>query len=362
MKRTVVGLAAGACMVVAWTVGARAERLSFDFEKNTQGWKTIRGVSTKTTVGQESSGAAGSEKALLVSFHVKKKKAAGIVKKVNGVEGEGVRVWLKTDVATTVVIGLAEKDGSAYYHPVQTEAGKWQKVEASFDEFTLGDDSHDENGRLDLDQVRVLVIADAAGFLAESEPGANRRLWVDDYAVVPALSARAGPAPMEQPASEPEVEGWTPIPPPAGANASIAVIGDPGNAAADGGKTLEIRFKVQKGKVAGIARAVDGLSGWGVRVRLKTDAPTVLVVGAIEVDGSSYHHVLRTSGGQWQEVEAPFESFTLSDDSKDENGHLDLDQVRSILIADAAGFLSAGGADRTVWVSRFEIVNAPKGR
>ena len=44
MKRTVVGLAAGACMVVVWTLGARAEKLSFDFEKNTQGWKTIRGV------------------------------------------------------------------------------------------------------------------------------------------------------------------------------------------------------------------------------------------------------------------------------------------------------------------------------
>lgn len=160
-------------------------------------------------------------------------------------------------------------------------------------------------------------------------------------------------------------EGWS----------SISVIGDPATSDLSfdvtskpsdvkvGKGALETHYRVEEKKMAGIIRPVDGLAGKGLRVWLKTDTPATLVLGLIERDGSGYQYVVQTPLNKWTFVEVPFISFNLSDDSKDENGRLDPDQVSMILVADAGGFLPGAGIERTLWVDEYEItseLNVPK--
>lgn len=107
---------------------------------------------------------------------------------VQGLGGAGLGVWLRADRQTIVVLGVVEKDGSAYSLPVQLEPNRWKRVEEPFASLTLSSDSRDENGRLDLDQAATLIVADACGFL----PGATgpRTLWIEDYHVVSAMRPR----------------------------------------------------------------------------------------------------------------------------------------------------------------------------
>lgn len=140
-------------------------------------------------------------------------------------------------------------------------------------------------------------------------------------------------------------EGWSAVPPPDGLALDLALTEGPPST-----RSLRASYTMEPRKLAGIKRQVSGAVGTGIRVRLKTSSPTVLVIGCIEKDGSSYMHIVQTVAGQWRAVEAPFATFTLSDDSKDENERLDLDQIGTLVIADAGGFMPTAPTSRTLWV------------
>ena len=144
--------------------------------------------------------------------------------------------------------------------------------------------------------------------------------------------------------------GWQAIPPPTGPDVALALTDDP-----PARRSLRLRYRVAPKKLAGIIRQVSGLTGGGIRLRLRTDTPTAVVVGCIERDGSSYMRVVQTVGGRWTTFEAPFSAFVLSDDSKDENGRLDLDQVGTVVIADAAGMMPTASVDQTLLLDDIEL-------
>jgi len=146
------------------------------------------------------------------------------------------------------------------------------------------------------------------------------------------------------------LDGWVAAPQPAAVPIELSLTEGP-----PASRALRARYRVEPRKVAGIVRNVAGAVGSGLRVRLKTDTPTSLVIGCIERDGSSYMHIAQTAAGVWKRVEVLFATMTLSDDSKDENGRLDLDQIGAVVIADAAGFMPIAAASRTMWVDDFEF-------
>ncbi|PYR70438.1 MAG: hypothetical protein DMF88_02795 [Acidobacteria bacterium] len=115
---------------------------------------------------------------------------------------------------------------------------------------------------------------------------------------------------------------------------------------------------MEKKKVAGVLRQVNRFDGAGVRTFLMTRAPTVVVIGLIERDGSSYHHPVQMAPDEWREIDLRLQDFSLAEDSKDENGRLDPDQVNALVIADAAGFLPDADGDRELLVGKYEIVSA----
>lgn len=157
---------------------------------------------------------------------------------------------------------------------------------------------------------------------------------------------------------EESTEEWLTLPPPAGSEMSLSLTDRPTDVKV-GKHALMARYSIESRKLAALLHPVDGLAGRGIRVRLKTDVQTTLVLGLSERDGSNYAHPVRTEPGKWMLVEAPFTSFTLSTDSKDENGALDPEQVATVIIADAGGFLpgAAAGGLRTLWVDEYEATS-----
>lgn len=145
-------------------------------------------------------------------------------------------------------------------------------------------------------------------------------------------------------------DGWQAVPPPTAPPTQIGLTEGP-----QASRSLRLRYTVTPKKLAGIIHPVDGLLGGGIRLRAKTDTPTTLVVGCIERDGSSYMRTLQTRAGEWVRFEAAFNTLTLSDDSRDENGALDLEQVANVVIADAGGFMPTTGMDRTLWLDDIDV-------
>jgi hypothetical protein len=90
-----------------------------------------------------------------------------------------LRVSLRSEAKTTLLIGLKEEDGSQYNALLPVEAGQELKaVDLPLAEFKLGDDSADEDGKLSPAEVSEFGISDASGIMGQ--PVGHNTLWLDD--------------------------------------------------------------------------------------------------------------------------------------------------------------------------------------
>lgn len=164
------------------TLSAKPQPVLFTFERSMEGWTSIPlpgGVETTLLLVDESSGKDGKKRSLQAEYTTQSGKMAGFIRPVDGLKGNGLRVRLKTATAATLVLGFVERDGSTYMHVIQTLPNKWLLVEVQFTTFSISSDSTDENGRLDLDQIAVLIVADASGFAPQQ--AVKQTLSMDEY-------------------------------------------------------------------------------------------------------------------------------------------------------------------------------------
>jgi hypothetical protein len=88
-----------------------------------------------------------------------------------------------SEVEATVIISMKERDGSEYTQFIELTAGdELQPYEFDLASFTLSDDSQDENGQLDLTQVKELSIADVSVLSGKTVP--TNTLWLDDLTFI----------------------------------------------------------------------------------------------------------------------------------------------------------------------------------
>lgn len=86
---------------------------------------------------------------------------------------------VRSELTTTLIVGLKERDGSQYNFLLPLAAGEGLVTQdLALADAKLSDDSQDENGKLDMDQVKEFTIADVAQLVGQSN-GENR-LWIDD--------------------------------------------------------------------------------------------------------------------------------------------------------------------------------------
>ncbi|HSV73712.1 MAG TPA: LamG-like jellyroll fold domain-containing protein [Chthonomonadales bacterium] len=163
----------------------------FAFETDAEGWSSVTGALEQVSVARAARPGSAGSRSLAFTFRPVRGRIDGVARTVGGAGGAGVRTWLRASHAATLVLGLIERDGSAYMLPVPLLPLTWKRVEAPYSAFRLSDDSRDENGGLDPDQVGRLVIADAAGLLPGAD--AERTFWVDDYEIASNLAAAPRP-------------------------------------------------------------------------------------------------------------------------------------------------------------------------
>ena len=278
--------------------------------------------------------------------------------------GNSLRYWLKTTDYALIATVLTEVDGSTYTALMTSLPGAWQEVALSLAEFSLGDDSSDENGRLDPEQVTSVALADIVGFLAQAamqetfivapEMG-PRLLWLDDFQVTtetvqPRWQATEieGRRAVRLDSFESSPLQWHVI---AGKGIEVAYDQDH---VAEGEFSLRITYDLPPGKLIGALTGLTEISLTGMTrlsLSVMSEMPTTLLVQLKERDESEYNTMFEMQAGDaLQRVEIALADLALGDDSSDENGRLDLDQVTEMVVVDASLMTENPVQLNTLWI------------
>jgi hypothetical protein len=95
-----------------------------------------------------------------------------------------------------------------------------------------------------------------------------------------------------------------------------------------------------------------------IRFQVKCDAATILGFAAREKNGARYETFFYCPANKWQNIAIDLDALKPAADAKDDNGHLDLNDLTGVYLADAAGmFVDAfpgqeGG--RILWLDDVE--------
>ncbi len=320
------------------------------FEKGTEGFKSFAG---RLMSVQEAGVAREGIGALQFEYEAEPDRLLFFSKGDLSLEGiRCVSFWVRTDSPSLLVVALDELDGSSYSYMVSTRAAEWHYVSAELSDFKLGDDSSDENDRLDVGEVGSIAVGDLTVLLSEHfaehfrlagyEKQGIHRLWLDEmiFSPGPKTSRHAPSGRIVLDDLEGALEGWGCFEPGLGAVSHVQGAGE----ARSGAGAIEFRYRSEQGRLAAAARIGLNLRGLGtIAFQVRSERDVWLAAGLMEHDESSYVHPFQVAGGEWIEKEIPLEAFILSEDSADENWRLDPDQVFTFFIADISSF--AGGAE-----------------
>ena len=91
----------------------------------------------------------------------------------------GFDKWLPAKFDFQVRFRHEEKDGSRYQMTMELKAGNlWNERALPFNTLTMADDSKDENGKIDAEQIKQVTIVDVSALLGADVGGANT-LYLD---------------------------------------------------------------------------------------------------------------------------------------------------------------------------------------
>ncbi len=292
---------------------------------------------------------------------------------------KSLRFSVKCSHTTSVIFSLAETGGAGYQASATCAAGAWQEIAVNLDEFLVDEKGKDANGKLDLDEIGALHVFDVGGFLVNLLPElkGSRSLWLDE------IRFSSQPAPLTTgPASvtkvvpvflvdsfESSVIRWASISlefsDPPKFNVFDAPMAIDAEAPKEGGKqSLRLTYPRRAGKVHGLMRTVeknDLSRATGLDLWLKTSHDGTYVVGVEEKDNSRYQKTVELKAGDgWKSLSLAFGDLALADDSKDENGKLDPDQIKQVTIADLSSLVGGGEAESVrLWVDQVQFSLAP---
>jgi hypothetical protein len=291
---------------------------------------------------------------------------------------KSLRFWVKCSQATAVVVGLTETGGASYQAVAHCPAGAWQEVALNLSELALDDPAKDKNGKLDLDQIGSLTIFDIGNFLALFLPDmkGTRTMMLDDVSFsstgVPLTTGatqvtKVVPIHLVDNFESPVIR-WLPIsvdfseaPKFSLFEGAVAIDKD----VPEGGGKQSLKFShPRKGrKVHGILRnleKVDLSKAVSIDLSLKASHDGTYIVAIEEKGGARYNKKIDLLLGDWKTYSWKLSDFTLAEDSRDDNGKLDADQIKQITIADVT--ILTGGAEAEqvhLWVDNVLFTLSP---
>ena len=221
----------------------------------------------------------------------------------------------------------------------------------------------DADGKLDLDQVEALGVADMAQIFVQGDAtlaGAlgisegPRKLYLDDFLVnttviPPATTLKSGEGSFDT-FARPQI-GWIPV----GEVVVTRVTGKP-----LGGAGLQAKYHQAPSKIAGISRyvPVDGLTG-ATKLTLSAASlkPAKIIVQVEERSGGKYNTIIELPGNSGRaDLTINFSDLKAAQDSHDDNNKLDMDKVTQIIFLDATGLMDNTDGDNTFWINNIKAV------
>jgi len=378
----------GACLLLCPAYGRQdaEKKVSIsDFEGDTVEWSGMTlgegGVNpdndSKFAITHEAASVKSGKGALSYSYEVTPKlvRVLALQRPIDLTGMKSLHLWVKCSHATSVIVGLAEASGASYQANAHCPAGTWQEIAVNLDELTADEPAKDPNGKLDLDQVGAITILDVAGFVALFLPDLKgaRTMMLDDigFSSKP-VAATTGPAQVTRVVPihmvdnfETSVIRWMPLslefadsPKFNLFDAPVAVDKD---VPTGGGKqSLKFSYPRKGKKVHGVMRSlekVDLSKATTLDLAVKCSHDGTFFVAIEEKDGSRYNMKIDLLLGDWKSFSWPLTEFKIADDSQDDNGKLDPEQIKQITIADATLLLGGGEADQVhLWVDQVLFV------
>ena len=276
---------------------------------------------------------------------------------------KSLHFWLRADYPTVFAVSLQEKEGGRYTAIFSVPGASWQEVKLEPNDFVLGeekDDPKDPDGKLDLDKVENIGIADYGQIFVQSDnPGLQalfhvqkgpHTLNLDDFTASTEPISPAAPADGKERVldalARPQI-GWIAV---GEAKATLAT-GKPLV-----GPSLRADYHQGPGKIAGLFKRIPRGRLKGMDQIVFTAAatkPTKLVVQLEQVGGGKYRTIVEVPGNsEAKEFVLPFTGFEITEDSGDSNGNFTPAQVTQIVILDASGILGGADTDTTLWINK----------
>ena len=251
-------------------------------------------------------------------------------------QARSLKFSFKTDEVSAILYGVNEEDGSSYQGYSYTPGGEWHDVLVDLEELMLSEDTEDENGKLDPDQINTVIVADLCNLPGEvgRALGIKRgvqRMWLDNVKLTerpaPKRSSRAADGTSVVDDFDANLVTALPIGAP-----EMTVV--PGARAGD--RALKVGYRLGGHRWVGLVHAVGYLDLAGASefcFTLNAAQRARLVAVLEERDGAKYETNLELDPAQgWHVAALPLADFTLDPKTEDENGQLDLDQIRVVIL------------------------------
>jgi len=249
---------------------------------------------------------------------------------------KSLKFSFKTDEVSAILYGVNEQDGSSYQGYCYSPGGAWEDVLVDLGELMLSQDTEDENGHLDPDQINTVIVADLCNLPGELGRAlgikrGTQHMWLDN------VKLTVQPAPKR---SSQAADGTTVVDDFTANLVSALPVGAPEMTivpgARPGDRALKVGYRLGGHRWVGFVRGVSYLdlshsNEFCLSLIAAQEARLVAVLE--ERDGSKYEtNVALDPADGWHVVALPIADFTLDPKTQDENAQLDPDQIRVVIL------------------------------
>jgi len=353
-------------ILLAPALVASADLPKWDFEQGVQGWVTLDKQAQLTqckNAAHVQEGVASLQFSFTAHPAVEGEMPALMAVPLQGLPGaKCLHVAIQTSVAGPCIFVLQEQDESNYMNFTYLTANDWHELDLPLADFRLDEKSTDENGKLDVEQIKMLGIADPGVFLEKSgmpfyyvRPP-QRDLWVDNVEALDNCPELAQP---QQPGAK-MIEDCDSDPAYfmvlGGKDLKASICDDP----AARGKSLRLDYTLPEKTLLAVARQVAagtlaGARGITFSIRSANAMPVLVLVE--EENRARYQKVVEVPAGRWLSPVITWGDMTLTDDTRDATPGIQPETIRSIAFADITALIGQKETADTLWLD--EITTAP---
>lgn len=341
-------------LAVLASCGAQARTLwECTFDGGNDGWMTAANQAPA-----ETQGAVAKEGGALALSYTAGTEMTGLAAPlpvvING--ARSVKFWLRTSHDGLYALVLGEEGEFTWLSLVPCTAGAWREFEVSLDRFRPDDQKPDPNGQLDPGLVRFVAIFDASAFLGQAAAG-QRQIWLDSFQIADDEAANAYSFDQALPYLLDDFQATY--------HSWLALCGKLEHDPDEGLLTWRYDATLPQGAMPGIATALGQLpkSATHLYLTLRSERAMNLAIVLQEgkrggLDESNYVALKQLRAGQFETLEIELSALQLdADNSSDENGRFDLDQIGMLLLMDVDLIAGQAAQANVLTIDELELVD-----